>query len=394
MFSGAPSSRGGAIVYDVNPVDQFVAELIFIAGAGVASLVAWLTFHHQRRRDHVQRVWRQFAKRFDARFVPPDKTTFGGTPLRLMARFKGVSLTIEVDGLHQPTSATTTISARAPGSDGFQLFVSQEGAMSSVSRLLGYPDLALGDRAFDERFEVRASNPDLASAWLDPEVRRSMASCPRYDFTIVGGEARAARQGAELSPFQLEKAIDVVVLLSQGGKALLHRTQVLAADVGGVMSARSEHWEPDGKVLTVLERQGVQILIDGVIRSARGSRASRVWTRLRARTLDPLKTEYVIHGHQDVEPPPELASLPVVDLGDASFTRGFTPLCANENGLRELVPAAARRRILNVRPALVVNDGREVTLLLAGIVLERTEVVAAVDLAADLAAIQPKGPYR
>jgi hypothetical protein len=375
-------------------VDQSAAQLIFLAGLGAFALAGWLAFHFQRRRDHVNRVWRGFAKRFGARFVPPDRTRFGETPLRLLARTGGANVTIEVAGLHQPTGASTTVSAQVPGSDGFQLYVSPEGAATAVSRLLGFPDIELGDPAFDERFEVQANNPDLASAWVGDEVRRKMLGCQGYSFTIVGGEARAVRQGIELSPFQLEKAIEVVLCLTRGGLDLLRGVRVFAAHIGGVVSARSEHWEPEGKVLTVLDRQGVQILIDAVVRSQKQPRTSRVWTRLRARTLEPVEIEYVVHGHKDVEPPPELARLPVVDIGDTTFTCGYTPMCADEAGMREVVPATVRSRILGLRPALIVNDGKEVTLLLSGIVLEGATIVAAVDLAADLASIRARGPYR
>ncbi len=370
------------------------AELIFITVGGIVSLIAWLAFQRQKRRDHVQRVWKGFAKRFDGRLVLSEGTAFGEKPMRLLARFDELSVTVDVEGLQQPKTATTTVRVDAQGTGTFQLFITPEGMVSSVSKLLGYPDVEVGDEEFDAAFELRSGIPDLARSWLDREIRLGITSCKGYDFSIVGGEALATRSGVELSPFRLEKVIRATIGLAFGGKKLLHRVRVLAADIGGVVSARGESWEPDGTVLTVLERQGVQVLLDHVIRTESGLKKARLWTRFRARPIEPLKIKYVVHGHRGLEPPADLATLPAVAVAEREFTKDFTPFCADEKLLIELLNPEICRRIEKLEPALVLYDAHEVTIFREGFLFDTAATVAAVDLASDLASSQPKGPYR
>lgn len=375
-------------------MDQLGAELVVLTIGGITALIAWLTFQHQKRRDHAQRVWKGFAKRFGGHLVLPEGSALAESPMSLLLRFEGASVTVDVAGLQQPKTASTTVRVDAPATGTFQLFIAPEGMMSSVSKLLGYPDVEVGELDFDETFEVRSGIPDLARAWIDADLRQQIAECKGYDFSIVGGEARATRPGIELSPFQLEKAIRIASSLAAGGKKLLHSSRVLAADIGGTVSARGETWEPDGTVLTVLERRGVQLLLDHEIRAQKGSRTSQVWTRMRARPTDPLDTKYVVHGHRGLEPPAELSALPAVAAVEQGFTKNFTPLCEDEKLLVDLLTSEIRQRIEKLGPALVVYDGREVSIFLEGFVFDAARVSTAMDLAADLASSRPKGPYR
>lgn len=115
---------------------------------------------------------------------------------------------------------------------------------------------------------------------------------------------------------------------------------------------------------------------------------------MRARPTDPLDTKYVVHGHRGLEPPAELSALPAVAAVEQGFTKNFTPLCEDEKLLVDLLTSEIRQRIEKLGPALVVYDGREVSIFLEGFVFDAAKVSTAMDLAADLASSRPKGPYR
>lgn len=369
-------------------------ELAFVVGGGIVALVIWLAVRRQKALDHVERVWRQHAKRFKARYVAPEHTALGQTPIRLVLRWDGRNLTAELEGGDQPKTSATVVRAKAPGSNGLELRVYREGVLSMLTRALGYPAVSTGDPALDGRVEIRANNPDLALAWLSDEVRWGIEKCEDYHFSVSRGEARAERIGPELSPFQLEKVLRTVTALAAGGEGLLRRAQVLAAELGGMFSARKDFWEPDGKVLTVVELQGVQILIDGVLRDRSGLKGTRVWTRVRARALSRPKHTFLIHGHRGLEPPEQLAGLPAIELSDRDFTRSFTVMGNDEAFLAELLSSPVRERIRRLAPALVQVDDAQVEVMLEGLVFDTGVVVAAIELAVDLAAPTPSGPYR
>jgi len=204
----------------------------------------------------------------------------------------------------------------------------------------------------------------------------------------------ATRRGVEDDVDRLLRVAKAVAIFSSGGRMLLRATRTMAAQVGGVLSARSDTWEIDGGVLTIVDRLATQILIDNVQREDGRSGLARVYTRVRARPLMTSESHFVIHGHQSCEPPAELASLPLVSHDDPAFSQHYTLLTNDEMALAERLSSALRQRIEVLRPALVTGDGREVTMLLPGVVLDARLVSEAMDLAIELSAPGSSTPYR
>lgn len=367
-------------------MDRLTAILIALGAFVLVALILWLARRTHLRGERHWRLWALAAKQLGGSLRPRESSILVADELSFSTVIDGI--TIDLLGrlgplaLRRPTESGTEIRATAKGSLGLELTMSRSKAPPKASKGRG------SSQSSDdlECLVVRANNEDLARAWLSHQICEDVEACHSYRFTISDGEVRATCEGFEVDVDDLEQAARTVALMARGSQEILRRTRAVAAELGGLLSARSDVWEPDGSVLTVIERQGTQILVDSVGHGHQGGRIDRVFTRIRVRPLMTSEAHFVIHGHQACEPPAELASLPLVSHDDVGFSQHFTVLTNDVFGFTERLSTALRQRIQGLRPALVTGDGREVTMLLRGIVLDAKVVTEALDLAVELAA--------
>lgn len=366
-------------------MDRLTAILIAVGALILVASILYLARRTHLRSERRWRLWEQAATRLGSSLKPRASSILVADELSFSTIIDGV--TIDLLGrlgppaLRRPTESGTEIRAATKGSLGLELTVSRCEAPPRASTDRG--SSPGGDSP--ECLVVRSSNEDLARAWLSHQICQEIEACPSYRFSISDGEVTATCDCLEVDVDVIERAARAVALMAGGGQELLRRTRAMAAELGGLLSARSDVWEPDGSVLTVVERQGTQVLIDSVGHGHRGGRVDSVFSRIRVRPLMTSEAHFVIHGHQAYEPPDELASLTLISHDDVDFSQHFTVLTNDVFGFSERLSTSVRQRIQGLRPALVTGDGREVTMLLKGVVLDATVVTEALDLAVELA---------
>ena len=370
-------------------------HLLAFVGLGVT---VWAMLRYHRRHDELERLWKHAANSLGGRFERSVGTLRGRDTLRIFARDGDLDVTLEyvARGARGRGADTTEIRAEAPGSSELRLQLFRENALAPISKALGVQDITVGEPGFDDRFLVQASDPDLARAWLDEESRRAIGDGALYQFGIEGGEARALRVGGEDSVKRLVEVVGRVVVLATAGRRLLARWEAASAELAGTVTARSDGFEPGGRVLTVVERAGVRALLDAVRIEGRGGRGiSRTWTRLRARHGRGEGARFAVlpvGPLPPASPAPDLVEVgadgwkPPGDLFAARAPGGHAPDRLREPDLW--------RRIEALGPAALLGDEREVTVLLEGVVLDAPRLGAALDLALLLASPSTDGPYR
>ncbi len=338
------------------------------------------------------------ADRLGGRTLPQDRPASTAPGIQISARIDDVNVTIlaEREALiaRRPPTLVTRVRAAALGASGFRLRVAPECGWEALGKTLGVRDILVGDELFDDAYVISTSNEDLASAWLSEPIRRGIEDCAPYRFELIDGEIRATLKGLEDDAGRLETVAKQVVSFSGEGKNLLRAARTLAAEIGGLLSAREDQWEPDGGVLIVVERAGCQVLVDWVLRLDMVSGGERVYTRVRARALDVTEILFVIHGQETCEPSVDLAWLPLVAEPDSSFANHFTLLSDASEEIADHLSTALRKRIIDLRPALVTGDGREVSVMLVGLIQQPQPILDAIELALELSTTEASTPYR
>lgn len=359
-------------------MDRLTVILIVVGALSGLLLVLWLSVRNHRRGNRQWRLWSQVAEKLGGAVRPRENSVFVADELHMLASIEGVDIELmgrlSPKALRNPTEMGTEVRASVVGTS--------ELTLSVESKVLENVDT----------IDFSTDNVDLARAWLSEDICLEIAACRPYQFLILKGTVTAARESLEDDILLLECVAKTVAHLALGSVDILRRTKTMVAEVGGLLSARSSCWEPDGGVLAVIELQGTQVLLDSVLRHNCGGVDNHVFTRVRVRPFMTSEAHFVIHGHQCCEPPAELADLPLLSHDDMGFSQSFTVLARDELGFAEQLSTAVRQRIQGLRPALVTSDGHEITVLLKGIVLEAQVVIDAMDLAVDLATSRPSNP--
>jgi hypothetical protein len=377
-------------------VDLVSATFILAALAGggsiyfVYKLDQWI--HH--KTEAARRLWKLLAERLDGRV---EGSSSSGSGISVVANIDGVNVTVMAEraALREGRAPiqVTTISAGAEETGGLELHVFPEDAIAQMNKALGGQDIIVGEQDFDERFVVKASNEDLARAWLDEETRRGIEACHPYHLSLSRGEARATRAGLEQDVRLLEMTARNIALFAQGGQRLLAATKAAAIELGGLFSATSQPWAADGGVLIVLERLKTRVLIDFIRRPTEAG-PERVFTRARARALLPLGARFVLRGRGGCPPPKELGAMPPLKLVERAFPSHLDVFGDDIDAIEARLTDAVAARLEGLRPELVALDGQEVTVCLMGLILDVAVLERAIELTLELGRAEPSRPYR
>ncbi|HEX2031301.1 MAG TPA: hypothetical protein VHL78_07880 [Actinomycetota bacterium] len=101
--------------------------------------------------------------------------------------------------------------------------ISREGFFSRIGRAIGFEDIEVGDRRFDARFKVKASDPAVAGEVLHADLQRwLMALEEEMSFELADGLALAYTKQRELT--DLRPLLDALLAFRQQiPQALLER---------------------------------------------------------------------------------------------------------------------------------------------------------------------------
>jgi hypothetical protein len=97
-----------------------------------------------------------------------------------------------------------------------QLRVSKEGFLSKIGKALGFQDIQVGDREFDEAFIVKSATPDLLPHILTPQIRRTMVQGKHYlNLSISQGSVIFSMVGIEKNIENLRYILEFLVMVAQ-----------------------------------------------------------------------------------------------------------------------------------------------------------------------------------
>lgn len=378
-------------------MEHLSASAAFLLIIGGAYATFWVLKRSSQRNQVVERLWKLLADRLEGRFVQPKGLFSPGSGPHVVADIDGARVTVMEErsalGEKRAPVPVTRISADAVGTAGLELHVFPEDAFTQMTKALGAQDVLIGDDDFDEKFVIKTNNADLARVWLDDEARRRIEESEPYRFSVARGELRASHDGLDENIRRVESTVRNVAFLAGAGARLMERTRAVATELEGLFSAVGESWGTKGAVLIVLERLGAQVLIDFVSGAVDASMEG-IFTRIRLRSALALEERYLVRGARGCPAPPELDDLPEVTLEAEALVDHYQARAEDAGMLRDRLSRPLVERITKLDPALVAGNGQEITVCLAGVILESPVLEEAIELGLELATTEPTGPYR
>jgi hypothetical protein len=267
--------------------------------------------------------------------------------------------------------------------------VRRESVLLSIGKAFGAQDVLVGYAPFDRRFIVKASDEDLARAWLVPVVTHALVEALPYIHELgEGGEVLSTRIGIESDVNALLRAVNASVSLARRGAAIRAEWRRLAHELQGIVAA--EPWANPEPRLEIQE-QGTTVLIEL-------TRIESLPKPLRGRLLTCLR-----------------ASRPVGGCGDHFVGAPEGTLHERDGDIVELEPGKAggfevRSKVVrttatrfddelldaiaDARPMRLWGDDDTLVVVFLGIMLDVVRLRSAVKIVAHLAASVATGPYR
>jgi len=369
--------------------------LLIVLGLGAMGVVLWAIFRFsQKQQARISSAWEQAAQAVGGQFLAPAGPWYRRAGRRIQARLEGVDVLADHYTVSHGKSSTTytRVRAAAPGPTDLRLKIYREHVFSSLGKMLGFQDVALGDVAFDERFMVKTSDEALARAWVTPHAREQIAAAPGYAFDLQNGEVTAIQTGLDGNVITLEAAMRGAAALGAGGRALLERWREAAAGLQGTLRAQGDAWDPDGRTAIDAERGGVPIVVDAVRDEAGVIRHStRTHTRLRCQLLASPLERFAIFAGDLPEAAADLAALPTPpgELEGRLSVRSDAP-----ERTAERLNAKQCERLVRLAPSYVGSDGQAVTVILDRVETDPDRFRIAAEIVFEFAAPHTQGPYR
>ncbi len=303
------------------------------------------------------------------------------------APIDGVDVHIDLYTVRHGDSSTTytRVTAMAETPFGLTLRIHQEGFFSNIGKKLGMQDVAVGHPEFDDLFVVKASDEDLARAWLVPEVTELLHGVVSWSHRLEGGMVSSMCVGFVEDVGELTRAALAVARFAGRGGALRADWDRVAQSLGGVMTG---HLWRDGAPTIALDRSGSTVRIE-LARAALPSRRHRTGlvTRVCAERSGATREPFVAaRAGQLTEDDGQLVP----------------PQQPGRFELRSRDPRATatrwdegqRQTLEGLVPCAIVGTESEVAILFGGLMLDVERLRSAVVIARQLAAAPASGPYR
>jgi hypothetical protein len=245
-------------------------------------------------------------------------------------------------------------------------------------------DVVVGHRQFDERFVVKASDEDLARAWLEPGVMQPLSKLVSWSHHLEGGRLASTRDGIVEGVDELVRIVRTAARLAGRGSVLLAEWDGVAQALGGVL--RGALWRDPEAAITVGSPASPTLI--ELVRVDLPNGNPRLVTRVRAQRGGGSGERFVAAPHDQLTE----AHGEVVPAENA----GGLELRSSDPGSTATRFDGERRQALDaLRPLAVVGTETEVAILFAGVMFDTERLRAATVIAHQLAAAtEPVGPYR
>lgn len=217
-------------------------------------LLIWAWRHQQRVRAAADVAWRYAAEELGGTFTPAESDWSPPIPRRIVATLEGVRVELDhydTGGENSTTYTRARASARAP--EQLSITVDPISPLSALGTALGFQDVEIGDRGFDDVFTVKASDPDVARVWLNRVVRERIVARDGFSFQLDKGRV-VVKAAILLHDYERLEALAWAAAAFADGTRELRRTwRRVARSLGGTVKTKD-----DWPVLTV-ELDGVPI---------------------------------------------------------------------------------------------------------------------------------------
>lgn len=345
---------------------------IALAIVGTISLIGVILMVETHVRKRADRAWHKAAKRLGGTFTPLE----GDHPFDGGARSRTLQACVRdqrvlVDHVKRGKSLLTRIRTRYAGPRGFKLTV-DVGALARVERAFGGQDVETLDRAFDARFVVASSAPGLAVSWLDGGTRRAILAASDYWFEVDEGSVEALRTGLETDEVRLVAAMTAVARLATRETELRRQWGRLGAALGTVRGGKGR-WPS-----IEIPRDGITVRV-----SVQFGSESDCRTELRISPPNPDRERFVL-GTPRPSWAEELAPVHASPL---------LPARSEDPSATEARLAAVREQLEAIQPRALHHDGRDMCVVLEGIVMDNARLGSSANLLARLAG-RGVSPYR
>jgi hypothetical protein len=360
----------------------FFFLLVVLVGGGGAGILGMLAQASRANTQRREAVWAEAARRLEGGFKAGESRLFRS--MAVVATIDGVEVCIDCAAVSQGKTSTiyTRVSAPAEAPAVFTMRITEETLLSTLGKKLGMQDVVVGDSKFDELFVVKASDEEMARAWLVPAVTK-MISRLSWSHDLTDCRTTSMGPGIVEDVNELLHAALTTARLAGRGAALRAEWELLSQHLGGVL--RGELWR-DSRPAIEVGGPASPVLVE-LARAELPSRPRRIATRVRA-----------ARGGRGVE---RFVAAPRADLTDRDGEL-VEAAKAHKLGLRSSDPRATaarfdeeRMRALDVLdPSAVVATETEVTVLFAGVMLDAERLHAAIAMARQLASAESSGPYR
>lgn len=353
------------------------ASLLLLGGAAstaLAAMIAGLRHLNNQAEAKATAAWRAVAADLDARYLPPGGPWYRRTSRVIEARIDNVSVKLDhYDESSGNSSVTYTRAvATAPSPTAFELTVQDAGLMTALGSVIGKQRVLYDDRTFDAERVVRSSDEDLARHWINRRLRLALVLCKDCYWKLESDSLTLRHTGLASDRQALLHLAKTTAELAKRGRLLSYAWRRLGAALGGKVSG-GRYWPEDARIEladgTVVEIDRAALLgaSSTRVRTPRGGNATDRWT-LRVRE----------------EPGREAPAAAGEPLEIGAVLPEWTVRSATPERAARRFDEATVARIREVEPRSIEVSADEVRIDLAGLVLERPRLEAALALARDL----------
>ncbi|NUO48967.1 MAG: hypothetical protein HOV80_08940 [Polyangiaceae bacterium] len=190
---------------------------VLIVAAILLAIVVMVSRMSAKRDAERREVWRSFAKKRGLGFRLTEGGLFTPGSMRIEGTSDDVRLSVSTYTRQSRSDDTQTtytqVHAVAPFPLELEASVYAEHLFSGIGKALGFQDVSVGDRAFDDVFVVKADAEAAALELLTPEVRRALLKAgDMVRLEYKAGDVSVSWEGEEIDPGNLGRMVDLALL--------------------------------------------------------------------------------------------------------------------------------------------------------------------------------------
>jgi hypothetical protein len=320
-------------------------------------------------------AWEASARLLEGRYVPRAL----GQARQVTAERSGREVVIDHAHLRigEQHAMCTRLRCRAEGPGELKLRITPAGGFSGLARAVGFEDVPVGDEDFDAEYVIKASDPEIASLWLNAAVRKRIQAVPDFRFKLERGRVEALCPYLVDEPSLMVAAVEAAVSFADGRQRLARAWKKLAREHGGRLELVTGGW-----ARLDLEIDGVPVMV------TTRDLGDRHFTVVTAEAVGPTLPEMVLSHERHLHE----AVLPIAP--DARTPEGYELFTREPERFAAVFDGGVMAAVEALEPVKVRLDPDRVTVLVAGLEIRREVLRRAIALAIRLAGRANLGTYR